>query len=266
MQSALAADIEVPGVDVVVNAADRERQAALLTTEVRSLIGALHRRFWSRRREVLHQTTAGPSAGERGAVFGKDDPSTWTVDEFEPPAALRWTMVGGAGDDAWDDRITEIAALVEGFKEPVEPGAPLDIVGVRGWCTTEPAVLVDGRATPGNIFDLAVVTQHAARPLREGASPFWIAIPELGTPCEAQLWCDLLTLAEDRLGVERGTIRTVATVETSNGMRGLDAVLSELRDRAVGVAVATGSGVDEVDVKDAATRRGAMYAGVIAGR
>jgi len=81
------------------------------------------------------------------------------------------------------------------------------VVRVRGWDETESGVLVDGRAVPGCIFDIAVAMSVGAEAFRREQDPFAIETPVPADAEEAQLWNDLAALAHDRAGIDRGTVR-----------------------------------------------------------
>ncbi len=91
--------------------------------------------------------------------------------------------------------------------EPVADAAP-GVLAIRGWATTERTVLVDGRAVPGPVFDLALAIAHDLDGLRAG-STLAIAAPDVRAAHEARLWNDLCALAEDRFGLDRHTVRVV---------------------------------------------------------
>ena len=51
--------------------------------------------------------------------------------------------------------------------------------------------------------------------LRNGETVFWVDVPEAEDADEFKLWSDLISLAEDRLGIERGTVK-IRTVTSSD--------------------------------------------------
>lgn len=176
---------KVPGVDVVL-AADDEA-IAVLDVRALKLIGALHRRFWNRRREML----------QRHARVGITHPATVLR------AASSDCVADLAAAPQWDQRLNEFLAL----SSNVDQLTGQQVVAIRGWADTESGVLVDGRAVPGCVFDVAVAVSMVADQLRAGESPFAFSIPEPVDELEAKLWSDLLALAEDRVGIERGVVR-----------------------------------------------------------
>jgi len=174
----------VPGVDVVLAVDDSMKP--LLDARALKLVGALHRRFWNRRREMLQRRARAGIAHSSTAIY----------------AASSDHAANLATAATWQERLSQLQILSD-----VDETATDQIVATRGWADTESGVLVDGRAVPGCVFDLAITLSLVANRLRDGESPFIFSIPEPMDVTETKLWTDLLTLAEDRLGVERGVVR-----------------------------------------------------------
>ncbi|MFT7475759.1 MAG: malate synthase [Verrucomicrobiales bacterium] len=184
--------VAVPGVDVVFQSREAS-DAAVHDPRTLKLIGALHRRFWNRRHEMLQRRTQVVSdALAIGA--SKDQRPTADATLF---ADFTEKNVG-----SWDERVNELNRLIESVQS-LDAG----LVKIRGWADIEPGVLVDGRAVPGCVFDLAVSLSSSAVEFREGREPFVFTVPEPADSTEDRLWFDLIALAEDRLGVERGAVK-----------------------------------------------------------
>ncbi len=185
-----------PGVDIVMPLPEAT-SSRVLDGRTLKLVGALHRRFWGRRREML--------LGRAQAGRGTND-AAWRHDTTAP----RLVDMTGEAAASWDGRIAQLGALVDVVD--VQPGDSGGVVAVRGWEETEPGVLVDGRAVPGCVFDLAVTMSIGANAFRNEQDPFSVAIPAPVDDEEAQLWLDLAELAHDRAGIERGTVRISTTM------------------------------------------------------
>lgn len=84
------------------------------------------------------------------------------------------------------------------------------LVEIRGLHDPDPSVLVDGRPVAGGIVDLALLLSEAVDELRVGECSFTVAYPEPATSSEEAKWAHLIEWSEDRLGVERGTVRSVS--------------------------------------------------------
>ena len=96
-------------------------------------------------------------------------------------------------------------------------------------------MLVDGEPVAGGLFDFGVFLFHNAHELLErGAGPFFY-LPKLESHLEARLWNDAFELAQDALGLERGTIKATVLIETLPAAFEMDEILHELRDHSAGL-------------------------------
>lgn len=109
------------------------------------------------------------------------------------------------------------------------------LVRPRGWHLPEKHVLVDSRPMAGALFDFGLYLFHNARALLErGAGPYFY-LPKLESHREARLWNDVFLLAQQTLGLPRGTIRATVLIETLPAAFEMDEILYELREHAAGL-------------------------------
>jgi len=109
------------------------------------------------------------------------------------------------------------------------------VVRPRGWHLVEKHVLVDGRPVSASLFDFGLYFFHnAAELVRRGTGPYFY-LPKLESHLEARLWNDVFQLAQDDLGIPRGTIRATVLVETILAAFEMDEILFELGDHASGL-------------------------------
>jgi malate synthase len=107
----------------------------------------------------------------------------------------------------------------------------------RGWHLDEKHVLVDGKPVSGGIFDFALYFFHNAREaLARGTGPYFY-LPKLESHLEAGLWNDIFNLAQDELGVKRGSIKATALIETVLAAFEMDEFLWELREHSAGLNI-----------------------------
>jgi len=105
----------------------------------------------------------------------------------------------------------------------------------RGWHLPEKHVRVDGQPISGGIFDFALYFFHNAKELvARGSGPYFY-LPKLESHLEARLWNDVFVMAQDALGVPRGTIKATVLIETILGAFEMDEILHELRDHSAGL-------------------------------
>src|SRR5437667_419167 len=88
------------------------------------------------------------------------------------------------------------------------------LVRPRGWHLDERHVEVDGKPMSGSLFDFGLYFFHnAERQMKKGSGPYFY-LPKLESHLEARLWNDVFNMAQDELGVPRGTIRATVLIET----------------------------------------------------
>ena len=104
------------------------------------------------------------------------------------------------------------------------------IVRPRGWHLHERHVLVDGEPVSASFFDFGLAFFHNARELLERGSGPYFYLPKLESHLEARLWAQAFALAEEELGVPRGSIRCTVLVETILAAFEMDEILHELRE------------------------------------
>jgi malate synthase len=103
----------------------------------------------------------------------------------------------------------------------------------RGWHLVEKHVEVDGRKVPGGLFDFGLYLYHNAAATRAiGTGPYFY-LPKLESHLEARLWAEVFRFAEERLGLERGTIKCTVLIETILAAFEIDEILYELRTHIV---------------------------------
>jgi malate synthase len=105
----------------------------------------------------------------------------------------------------------------------------------RGWHLPEKHVRVDGMPISGGIFDFALYYFHNAKELvARGSAPYFY-LPKLESHLEARLWNDIFVMAQDELGVPRGTIKATVLIETILAAFEMDEILFELREHSAGL-------------------------------
>jgi len=109
------------------------------------------------------------------------------------------------------------------------------LVRPRGWHLPEKHMLVDGAPVSGGLFDFGLYVFHnARRRLGKGLGTYFY-LPKLESHLEARLWNDVLTYAEDQLGLQRGTLRATVLIETILAAFEMDEILYELSDHSMGL-------------------------------
>ena len=109
------------------------------------------------------------------------------------------------------------------------------LVRPRGWHLPERHLLIDGEPVAGALFDFGMYFFHSGPPLlASGLAPFFY-LPKMESHLEARLWNDVFCYAQDRVGLERGTIKATVLIETLPAAFEMDEILYELRDHSAGL-------------------------------
>ncbi|HEX6677265.1 MAG TPA: malate synthase A, partial [Actinomycetes bacterium] len=152
-----------------------------------------------------------------------------------------------ANAPTWDNMFGGQANLIEAIDRTITFESPdgrsyrlNDEVAVlmprpRGWHLPEKHLLVDGQPASGSLVDFGLCFFHNARRLLERGSGPYFYLPKLESHLEARLWNDVFRLAQDRLGIPRGTIRATVLIETITAAFEMDEILYELRDHSAGL-------------------------------
>src|SRR6266498_1620351 len=123
----------------------------------------------------------------------------------------------------------------EGKRYALDARTAVLVVRPRGWHLVEKHLLVDGRPISGSLFDFGLFFFHnAAALIAKGTGPYFY-LPKLESHLEARLWNDVFNLAQDELGIPRGTIRATVLIETILAAFEMDEILYELRTHSAGL-------------------------------
>jgi malate synthase len=109
------------------------------------------------------------------------------------------------------------------------------MVRPRGWHLPEDHVTVNGDVVAGGLFDFAIYFWNNARAaLSKGSGPYFY-LAKLESRHEAALWSDVFKFAEDKLRLERGTIKATVLIETLPAAFEMEEILYALRENIVGL-------------------------------
>ncbi len=178
----------------------------------------------------------GPT-GAKMVINALNSGSTGFMADFEDANSPTWSnMVGGQAN-----LIDAVRGTLEFDDEEkgkqyrlVDDPATL-LVRPRGWHLDESHMLVDGAPVAGGLFDFGLYMHHNAEELLDrGSGPFFY-LPKMESHLEARMWNDAMTLAEDRLGLDRGTARGTVLIETLPAAFQMDEILYELREHSAGL-------------------------------
>ena len=194
---------------------------------------------------------AAPAPGlvdRRVEITGPTD-RKMTINALNSGAKVWLADFEDANTPLWDNMVTGQLNLIgaldrtldftseEGKSYQLAPEGELATIVVRprGWHLDEKHMLVDGQRVSGSLFDFALYFVHCARrQLEKGSGPYFY-LPKIESHLEARLWNDAFNLAQDALGIPRGTIRATVLIETIPAAFEMEEILYELRDHSAGL-------------------------------
>jgi len=107
----------------------------------------------------------------------------------------------------------------------------------RGWHLDEKHVTVDGKPVSGSLFDFALLFFHNAKELLARGSGPYFYLPKMESHLEARLWNDVFVLAQESLGIPRGSIKATCLIETVVAAFEMDEFLWELKEHSSGLNI-----------------------------
>ncbi len=157
--------------------------------------------------------------------------------DFEDSCSPTWeNLIQGQVNlsDAIRRRISYTDAA-SGRSYRLNPKTATLMVRPRGWHLPEKHVRIDGEVVSGALFDFALYLANNHEALaRNGTGPYFY-LAKLENHLEARLWNDVFLVAQDELGIPRGTIKATVLIETILAAFEMDEILFELREHAAGL-------------------------------
>jgi malate synthase len=156
--------------------------------------------------------------------------------DFEDALSPPWAnVIGGQLNCTQAVRRTLEYVSPEGKRYHLNQQLATLVVRPRGWHLEEKHVMVNGEPMSASLFDFGLYFFHNARELLNRGSGPYFYLPKLENHLEARLWNEVFDLAQDRLGIPRGTVRATVLIETILAAYEMDEILYELRDHAAGL-------------------------------
>jgi malate synthase len=163
--------------------------------------------------------------------------ATHFMADFEDSNAPTWDNVV-AGQVNLRDAVRRTIAYTApetGKRYALHARTAVLLVRPRGWHLRERHLEVDGRDVPAALCDFGLYFFHNAREaLARGTGPYFY-LPKMEHHLEARLWNDVFLLAQDALGIPRGTVRATVLIETLPAAFQMDEILHELREHSAGL-------------------------------
>ena len=163
--------------------------------------------------------------------------NVWLADFEDANTPLWENMITGQLNlkDALDRTIDFTSEEGKSYRLLPDEELATIVVRPRGWHLDEKHLLVDGQRVSGSLFDFALYFFHCARrQLDQGKGPYFY-LAKMESHREARLWNDAFNLAQDFLGIPRGTIRATVLIETIPAAFEMEEILYELREHSAGL-------------------------------
>jgi len=177
----------------------------------------------------------GPAGDRKMVINAFNSGARVYMADFEDANSPTWANVVG-GQQNLTDAIERTISVETGEKTyRLNDEIAVLLVRPRGWHLLEKHVELDGKPVSASLFDFGVYFQrNAERLLERGSGPYFY-LPKLESHLEARLWNDAFLLAQEQLGLPRGTIRATVLVETILAAFEMDEILYELREHSAGL-------------------------------
>ncbi|MFD5009063.1 malate synthase A [Streptomyces chartreusis] len=168
-------------------------------------------------------------ADRRVEITGPPDRRT-ASDALDSGAQVWVADFEDATSPTWDNVIDGQIALLD-----VGDGHATLVVRPRGWHLDEEHLAYDGRPVPAALVDFGLYFFHCARRRIEAGQGPYFCLPKLENRYEARLWNDVFVLAQELLGIPRGTVRATVLIETVTAAFEMEEILYELREHSSGL-------------------------------
>ncbi|MGH1362109.1 MAG: malate synthase A [Calditrichia bacterium] len=109
------------------------------------------------------------------------------------------------------------------------------LVRPRGWHLYDKHITIDGEPISGSLMDFGLYFFHNAKTLLgKGSGPYFY-LPKLESHLEGRLWNDVFNLAQDEMGINRGSIKVTVLLENILLSFEIEELLYELKDHIAGI-------------------------------
>jgi malate synthase len=227
-------------------AARRTRQAQL---QAGAMLDFLDETRQIREDPQWHVVAAAPGLVDRRVEITGPTDRKMTINALNSGANVWLADFEDANTPLWHNMITGQLNLADALDRTIDftsedgkvyalaPDEELATIVVRprGWHLDEKHILIDGKRASGSLVDFALyMATSAHKQLDKGKGPYFY-LAKMESHIEARIWNDAFNIAQDFLGIPRGTIRATALIETIPAAFEMEEILYELRDHSAGL-------------------------------
>lgn len=177
-------------------------------------------------------------AERKKAILALNSPAKVYMADFEDSLSPTWANIMG-GQQAMKEAAHGESSMSDartGKQYQLDPqhGCVL-FVRPRGWHLPEKHILYNGAAVPAALVDVGLFFFHSAAALAQrGRGPFFY-LPKVEHWQEAALWEDVLSFAEEKVGLAPGTAKATLLIETLPAVFQMHEILHAMKTRLVGL-------------------------------
>jgi malate synthase len=159
------------------------------------------------------------------------------IADFEDSLSPTWINIIEGQRNLQDAVARTIKAVTpDGKQISLKKRTAVLMVCPRGWHLDEKHFTVDGKPVSASLFDFGIFCFHNAKRLLDGGSGPYFYLPKLENHLEARLWNEVFTMAQDELGIPKGSIRATVLIENILAAFEMHEILYELRDHSAGLS------------------------------
>ncbi|MEU3100562.1 malate synthase A [Streptomyces griseoflavus] len=174
-----------------------------------------------------------------------------TVNALNSGARVWLADFEDASAPTWENVVTGQLSLIDAYNRTIDFTDPASgksyalrpdeelatvVVRPRGWHLDERHLTdPDGTPVPGALVDFGLYFFHNAVRLTERGKGPYFYLPKTESHLEARLWNEVFVLAQEYLGIPRGTVRATVLIETITAAYEMEEILYELREHASGL-------------------------------
>jgi malate synthase len=109
------------------------------------------------------------------------------------------------------------------------------MVRPRGLHLNERHVLINGNYVSASLFDFGLFVYHNAKTLLKNHTRPYFYLPKMESHLEARWWNHVFSFVENKLNIQKNTIRVTVLIETITAAFEMDEILYELKDYILGL-------------------------------
>lgn len=174
-------------------------------------------------------------------VNALNSPVKTYMSDFEDSSAPTWLNVINGQVNLYDAVRQKVDFVHrdtgKAYRVDRTPGRhiPVLLVRPRGWHMVDKHIWVDGEPISASILDFGLYFFHNARQLLANGHGPYFYLPKMELHLEAKLWNNIFNVAQDTLGLPRGTIRATVLIETLPAAYQMEEIIYQLRDHSAGL-------------------------------